>query len=101
MLSPTCAKTIVSMPEHHPAEVLRALLDASPLAIVALDPACHVHLWNRSAQRLFGWAEEEVVGRPLPLDIQLHKEIEIQIDSRVRRKDGTAIDVEVRTRSLA
>jgi len=76
------------MPEHHPAEVLRALLDASPLAIIALDSAGHVHLWSRSAEHLLGWTEEEVLRRPLPLDIGLQQ---------VRRKDGTAIEVEVRT----
>jgi PAS domain S-box-containing protein len=85
------------MPEHHPAEVLRALLDASPLAIIAVDSASQVRLWSRSAQHLFGWAEEEVLGRPLPLDIRLQFEAEIQVDSRVRKKDGTTIDVEVRT----
>jgi PAS domain S-box-containing protein len=83
------------MPEHHPAEVLRALLDASPLAIIALDSTGQVRLWSRRAQSLFGWTEEEVLDRPIPVEIHVHGGSEIQIDSRVRKKDGTAVDVEV------
>ena len=48
-------------------DALRALVQASPLAIITLDPPGNVQLWNPAAERLFGWREEEVLGRPYPL----------------------------------
>lgn len=45
---------------------LRALIRSSPLAITILDAEGRVELWNPAAVRVFGWTEEEVLGRPLP-----------------------------------
>jgi len=47
-------------------ETLRALIKASPLAIIALDVDRNVVTWNAAAERVFGWSEPEVLGRPLP-----------------------------------
>ena len=46
--------------------ILTALVEASPLAIVAYDPEGTVTLWNPAAERTFGWSVEEAVGRGLP-----------------------------------
>jgi len=46
---------------------LQGLIRAAPLAIAMLDLAYNVVLWNPAAQRLFGWAEGEVLGRRLPI----------------------------------
>jgi PAS domain-containing protein len=43
-------------------QTLRALIQASPLAIIALDARGRVTLWNPAAERTFGWREE--VARP-------------------------------------
>ena len=40
-------------------ERLRALIQASPLAILALDTAGNIRSWNAAATRMFGWAEAE------------------------------------------
>jgi PAS domain S-box-containing protein len=48
-------------------ETLKALIEASPLSIVALDAESRVTLWSPAAERTFGWKSEEVVGRPLPI----------------------------------
>jgi PAS domain S-box-containing protein len=48
-------------------ETLKALIEASPLAIVALDADSQVTLWSPAAERTFGWKSEEIVGRPLPI----------------------------------
>ena len=85
------------MPAQHPAEFLRALLDASPSGIIAMNPDGRVQLWSRGAERILGWAEEDVLGRPLPLELQLHSAHEREVELRPRRKDGTVIDVELRT----
>ena len=46
---------------------LQALVDASPLPIVSLDTRRRVVTWNQAAERHFGYAAAEVVGRPYPL----------------------------------
>jgi PAS domain S-box-containing protein len=45
---------------------LRALVEASPQAIVSIDTAVRVLSWPGSAERMFGWTAEEVIGHPLP-----------------------------------
>jgi PAS domain S-box-containing protein len=47
-------------------EKLRAIIEASPLAIVSHDLDGIVLSWNKAAEKIFGWKETEVVGRPLP-----------------------------------
>src|SRR5436853_5520 len=42
---------------------LRALIEAAPTAIVELDTAGDVLMWNAAAERIFGWQAAEVLGR--------------------------------------
>jgi len=49
------------------AETLQAIIEESPAAIIALDPARRVTVWNGAAERAFGWTAIGVVGEPLPL----------------------------------
>ena len=49
-------------------ETLRALIEATPLAIVAIDPEEKIFKWNAAAERLLGWSKSEVLGRPLPFE---------------------------------
>jgi len=49
------------------ADMLRAVIDASPLAIMATDAHGIVLMWNPTAERLFGWTSNEVLGKPVPL----------------------------------
>ncbi|MBV8393886.1 MAG: MASE4 domain-containing protein [Alphaproteobacteria bacterium] len=49
------------------AETLRAVIDSSSLSILALSPTGDVLLWNRAAERLFGYESAEVIGQPYPL----------------------------------
>ena len=48
-------------------QALQALIEASPLAIVVLDVDANVKLWSHATERLFGWAEQEVLDGPLPI----------------------------------
>lgn len=48
-------------------EIARAALDSSPNAVVALDRDQSVLVWNAAAERVFGWAAEEVLGRRAPI----------------------------------
>src|SRR5947209_7406409 len=43
-----------------------SIVDASPLALIAMDLSGRVTTWNKAAEHLFGWPEEEVMGRRLP-----------------------------------
>jgi PAS domain S-box-containing protein len=85
------------VPNEHPAEFLRALLDASPFGIVALDLSRRVKLWSRGAQNILGWSEEEVIGRSLPagMDSLPHSAHDTQV--RLARHDGAAVEVETWT----
>src|SRR6185312_12081520 len=40
-------------------------LEHASAAIVSVDPEGAVTSWNPEAERAFGWAREEVAGRPL------------------------------------
>ncbi len=48
-------------------ELQRAVIACSPVALYSIDPQGRTMTWNESAQRVFGWTEEEVVGKPLPI----------------------------------
>lgn len=52
---------------QHNGGTLAALINASPLAIVALDRSGKVLVWNSAAQKLFGWKEKEILGKNYPL----------------------------------
>jgi PAS domain-containing protein len=47
-------------------EHYRNLLEASPGALALYDSALRVVEWNATAERLYGLAREDVIGRPLP-----------------------------------
>lgn len=48
-------------------QVLEALVQASPLPIVAFDEERRVSAWNTAAEQMFGWAQSEILGRTLPI----------------------------------
>jgi PAS domain S-box-containing protein len=48
--------------EHH-----RALIDASPTAIVDFDLDGRIRSWNGGAAEIFGWAADEAIGRVSPI----------------------------------
>jgi len=45
---------------------LQALIRASPLAILTFDQEGIIQSWNAAAERIFGWKEEEALGRHPP-----------------------------------
>ena len=90
--------------------MLEAIIKASPLAIIAVDAEDRVILWNQSAERMFGWNEEEVLGQALPI---LPPETELVllgdepysashgIESVRFRKDGLRVPVSIWTAAIA
>jgi PAS domain S-box-containing protein len=94
-------------------EKLQALILASPLPIVAFTRDGAITLWNPAAERVFGWSEAEVLGKPLPFipeektgehramrDRDLHGEGFTNREIQRRRKDGTSIDISVSTAAM-
>jgi two-component system cell cycle sensor histidine kinase/response regulator CckA len=90
-------------------ETLRALIEASPLAIMALDRDGNVLSWNGAAERIYGWEEAEVLGRPLPPIVPEDQQQEFRrLHGRLlqgyslnevavvrRRRDGALINVHI------
>jgi PAS domain S-box-containing protein len=91
-------------------ETLRTIIDASPLAITALDDQGRLAMWNVAAERLFGWRAGDVLGqRPpiVPPDEQAAGHAAPEADLRAgprsgvalrrRRRDGSLVDVSLWT----
>ena len=89
-------------------EYHRALIDASPTAIVDFDLSGRVRSWNRAATAIFGWLPEEVIGRvspivpedELPFFLENIRRVAAgetlrDLDLRRLHRDGSLIDVNV------
>ena len=70
-------------------------------------------MWNRSAERIFGWTEAEVIGRPNPtipadraeefrglVQTRMKGEAQAGFETVRMRKDGTLVDVSIWTSPL-
>ena len=101
-------ETRVKRAEGRCAELLAALIDASPVAIFAVEREGIVTLWSPAAERVFGWSEEEVLGRPLAIVTKEPDEfgqLRIEVlrggtfagETRVQRKDASSLDVSFST----
>lgn len=87
-------------------EKFRTLIQASPLAVIAFSLDSKVMLWNKAAERIFGWREEEVIGKTNPI-VPKEKREEYQtfrnrvlqgksfadIETTRQKKDGSIINV--------
>ncbi|MFC6976123.1 PAS domain S-box protein [Halomicroarcula sp. GCM10025709] len=89
-------------------ERLETLVEASPLAIVAVDRDGVVEVWNPAAADLFGWRAEEVIAERIPVipddqadrladqyDQVLAGERLTNLENVLQRKDGTRVEVSV------
>jgi two-component system cell cycle sensor histidine kinase/response regulator CckA len=95
-------------------QTLDLVIEASPLAITTLDRHKRVVMWNRAAERMFGWNREEVLGQPYPLVPEgkreaferLFEQVVLQgqgytgVDTTRQRKDGSDIEVRMHAAPL-
>jgi len=88
------------------AQMLSLLIDSSPVAIVAVDCHLNVQTWNPAAERLLGWTEAEILGKPLPIIPENRRETFrsdyarmlqgspiAPSETQAMRKDGRLVDV--------
>jgi PAS domain S-box-containing protein len=85
-----------------------SLLEHVDDAVVGTDPDFRVTVWNRGAERLYGFTAKEVLGRParvvasyagdrsrLELERELLETARARTQITAHRKDGTPVDVEL------
>ncbi len=87
---------------------LNATLQASPAAIMTLSPEGNVTMWNETAERIFGWGKDEIIGR-FYSQLQESDREELQLlrnrvlrgvsfsDEEIilKRKNGTPADISI------
>lgn len=89
-------------------EYHRALIDAAPVAVIDFDFEGRVRSWNDTATEMFGWSEDEVIGRVSPIvpdaeiDSFLFNLQRIRAGEKLRdldlkrlHRDGTLIEVNI------
>lgn len=85
---------------------LAAIIESSPLPILAMDPDGMVKLWNPAAEQVFGWQAWEVIDQGYPLFPEPPDAEDTEVFSRLRqghifegdvvtrrRKDGSTLPV--------
>jgi len=98
---------------RHTNERLQGFIASSPVAIISLDTEHNVQVWNPAAEKMFGWKEVEVVGKPLPtippgmeskafkiIQSTLSGQVYSNVETKRLRKDNTLIDVNLTTAPL-
>ncbi len=90
-------------------ERLASIIESASEAIVSVDTGGHIVNWNHGAERIYGYAPEEVIGRHFNMLIPeddaaqsqanwervLHHQAPSQRDVRRLHKDGHIIDLQV------
>jgi diguanylate cyclase (GGDEF)-like protein/PAS domain S-box-containing protein len=66
VLRATADRGAIRLSLQKASESLKILINASPLAIIVVEMAGGITLWNRMSEEIFGWSEIEMRGQPFP-----------------------------------
>lgn len=93
--------------------LMDTMFQASPAAIFVVNKEGVILMWNKAAERTFGWSREEVVGRLNPIVPEdgleefrslsekiLPEEAYLSVEVQLRKKDGSPIEVSISASSL-
>jgi PAS domain S-box-containing protein len=110
---------LIDMSEHQHAEQvshrLAAIVESSADAIISKDLNGVIATWNKGAERLFGYLEQEAIGKPITMLIpEPHRGEEARILERIRsgeridhfetvrrRKDGSLVSISLTVSPIA
>jgi PAS domain S-box-containing protein len=110
---------LIDLSDHQRAEQvshrLAAIVESSDDAIISKDLNGVIATWNRGAERLFGYLEQEAIGKPITMLIpEQHRGEEARILERIRRgeridhfettrrrKDGTLVSISLTVSPIA
>ena len=89
-------------------DMLRAVVDASPVAIITLGLDYQVLTWNKTAEEIYGWKAFEILHQPLPIipeksqnafrscvERVLQNQTLKNLEFRHRRKDNSEVDINI------
>jgi PAS domain S-box-containing protein len=79
---------------HNANEALRAVIDASPLAITTLNSDGIITSWNKASERIFGWTADEVIGKVNPI-VPTDKREEFHTNLEILRRGGSVFGAEM------
>jgi PAS domain S-box-containing protein len=94
-------------------QLLHAVIEASPLAIIAVDKSGVTSIWNPAAETLFGWKTDEVLGQmdPVfhapggaglpPIEAEAAGALDGEIrETQTHRRNGDTVDVRMASAAL-
>ncbi len=82
-------------------QTLTAIVEGSPVAIICHDLSGKIRLWNKAAEKIFGWTESDILGKPytqlvpegaLEEHAALHR-------SAIRGASSDGVEIQRKTRS--
>jgi PAS domain S-box-containing protein len=89
-------------------QTLQAIVQACPLAIMGLRADGTVQIWNPAAERIFGWSQQEVLGKFLPaipenkrdeflnnLALTIQGQGLVSVEAQRQKKGNVLFDVEL------
>ena len=76
---------------------LEAVVAASPLATWAIDGRGRITMWNKAAEKVFGWRAAEVAGSPPPWGPAPSRAAAGPREAVLDRKDGRPVEVRLST----
>jgi PAS domain S-box-containing protein len=81
--------------------MLKAITEAASIAAIGLDSDHRIQFWNDVAQKILGWSESEVLGKPMPFTVfgqagVIGGDLETELHLWVANRGGEQVGVTLR-----